>query len=327
MAYPATLATTYSDLADALTQFMNFATNVSYGNWTENTIASGKQITKNIDGTDVYFNLNTVASAVPFNISPQYYIAAYGIALVGSTGTGAGLAWNAQPGSPPHIAGQSTVCGGVIDKIISGGGSCYFFATETTLSAVYQTNSYGNDWRMFTVGAVDGHPFYSISGGSQADDTSNYNYRSNYLGGNGYYYDQGAGQASCYYGGMALFDGTRWCLVSTSSIETYSMYGNCSCNRVSTQYSNKDVRSISGPLLYFSPEMIRGNPVLVPVEICVSQNIGSHIVPVGILEGVALVNTTYIPNGTVIESGGNLYTVFRISHFNTAGAAFLTPTP
>jgi hypothetical protein len=303
----------YTDIEDALDLFSAWA--VTNG-WTENmnTLEDSRRrvhIQKTIGSSTFYFNFKTMDSQTPFGHTG--YGAVTGIALNGSTGYDVGSSWDAQPGYTTESYDDSSTSGGCVDSMIAEGGTYYFFATDTTLSAVFETESSQSDWRMMTVGSLDGSPFYSASGGDSDLYDTTYDNRSAYL--------CQAGVGEDRTNRASIYSGVYWYGMSGTITSEYAIRPAVYANTV---YASSD-RSGSLPFAYinYSPDAFRGNAVLVPSVLTCLKTSSSEFYPIAEVEGVKLINMQNYVNEEEITYGSDTYKLFRIFNPAKVGIAFL----
>lgn len=283
----------YTDCNDALDKAAAWA--VTNG-WTENmntledtSTRRRVHLYKSINGVDVYSNFKVMLNSTPFRSNNTVY----GIALQGSTGYDAGLAWDAQPG---FISKAGYSQGGNVDKLISTGGTYHFFATSTNLTCWFSTNSTYLDWRGFIIGTIAGCPFFTATGAALQDD-ANFVYRSCMLS---WLYDTGTFSgiyANSHWYGTNNETGSYYRISNHMPLprEGYSTSGHCP----------------EGSLVYYAPDSIRGNVVMAPIIPRAYISDYTKIMPVGELEGIKMVNTKNHANASEITVSGDTYMLFK----------------
>lgn len=298
----------YTNIADALAQVVAWA--VTNG-WTDNSgsIASGTQIYKNLEGTIRYFNFDSSTSSTFFGFG---YDNTTGIAIAASTGTDSS-AWNTQPGIVEHSPPSSTdPWGGCVDDMVVAGGVYHFFATTNSISAMFETSV--GDWRGFTFGSAGGSMYYFSSGGSE----------------NGSSGTEGVFRSSMFTchsntdGGSAVFDGAFWCVCNSFDPRS-SDYKLCSQMHSGTfVFPAVDVfGSLAAAIVEFTPDQFRGNTVLAPAHINVSQTANNRFYTLGVPEGVKLLNMKNMASATTITVDGDDYIVFKQNEAYDRGYSFL----
>lgn len=313
---------TYSNINDALFKLAAWA--VANG-WTQNNLSDDSaaadgpgwrlHIEKSIGGTDFFFNFRSSDGSTAMADSGGFVA---GICVNGSTEyTGLGATWDKQTGftTDGYSSAQST-CGNAAALKLSGG-TYYFFATATTLSAVFESDSDALDWRMITVGAVGGFPFYSASGDNYDSYTAGFrDQRSSYLG-------QVSVNSQGTHGNIAIrLSDDKWYL-------PYAYYYLSSLRTLippalSTVTMTTAINgSLGWPLVQYSPDLFRGNAILSPSQIGVVQGIANEYYPIGQVEGVKLLNMKNYSNADEITIGSDTYKVFRNFNESQAGVAFL----
>lgn len=283
--------------------------------WTQNYSAvdgTGKRyhIEKSIGGTDFFFNFRTAINE--FNVAGTFIES--GIALQGSTEfTGSGTVWDEQIGFTTGDYQGSTTRGGNVDYIINTGGTYYFFATATTLTAVFETDSDESDWRMLTLGSLGGFPFYMTSGGITQDD------------------DDRSGYATTFFissnernGNTALYIPTEgWYLSKPSSVggDGLRTVGNLLSR--ATIDDPKVRGSVSNSIVHATPDSFRGNAQLAPSSTTITKGLADEHWPIADIEGVKFINMTNYSNRDEITYDGDVYKLFRIYNPSVPGVAFL----
>lgn len=306
----------YSDQDNALSLFYAWA---GTNGWTQNNYSADgtgfrAHISKSIGGTVRYFNLRSGVS----EFLGTSYLITRGIAVNGSTAwDGTGTSWELQTGYTTRGLASATATAGRVDQLYAAGGDYYFFATATSLTAVFTTDSAEDDYRMLTIGSVGGFTSYFASGGHYDQySAGNYDVRSaycsecnnsaplnadsaSYIAGEGWYVSQGRS--------TSISTDIMHNIVSSWSSETASgVYG-----------------SVSAEITYHSPDPIRGNAQLAPSLTTVKKSISGEIWPLGEVEGVKFVNMTNYTDGQEITYGSDTYKMFRIFASSSTGAAFL----
>lgn len=305
MAY---LTGSYTDEADALATFI--AWGVTNG-WTNNSPTSGEQLAKTINGLSCHFNFDDYITGTPWG----HEAVTNAILVTGSTGFDGGEDWMNQPGTTKSTYTGFTSTGGVVDKLKASGGNYHFFATATTLSAMYETDATWGEWRGLVIGNVGGTIGYIASGGDENDDISIFDRRSMFMGD----VTQVAGQCSFY-------DGSGWITRSTNTFGTndYSTYALIDADGGTSEAL---IGSLCGPLVSFTPDKFRGNVVLAPSQITYVKEIDGEVWPIGEVEGLKFLNMTNIGDGEEVlhdPSGANeAYVCFRNYTPYTPGMAFL----
>ena len=320
------LSQTYTDIPNALTKLVAWA--VSEG-WTDKSgdIAAGTQLYKQIGGLDCYFNFQTFTTKTDPFPHVFEYDDVKGIAVIGSTGT-SGNDWINQPGFTPWAFDTYTTTpyGGCIDDLISGGGECHFFSTDTTIAAIFKTESVVEDWRGVVFGTVGGKQFYWASGGRTAythpTSYGGYDTRSNMFGGDGYYAT--AGVRTDLRNACALFEDTYW-VTCNGGAQQYGMWGVIAgSSPTESEADRRNMKgSVSSVLVELSPDKLRGNTILCPVEITCSRDVGGLVIPVGELEGVRVLNMKYLYNEVEITYATDTYKCFKMSNYKDQGIGFL----
>jgi hypothetical protein len=277
-------------------------------------------ISKTIGSTDVFFNFRSSAGE---DISTSAGGAVAGIAVNGSTEfTGLGVAWDDQVGHTNDAYSGSNNVFGNVDKLILAGGDCHFFATATTLTGVFQTESVDADWREITIGTVGGLISYFVSGGIDSSAISeDYDARSAYCA-----TANAQGTGTVRRSQSAIYDGTGW---FTSMNQRSGSATALVVNNPVTTFSSPvgGEGSTIMEVLFQTPDAFRGNAQLFPSDITVTQGTINEYYPVGDIEGVKFINMTNYSNGQEVTNGeGDIYKLFRIWNGQSAGfmgAAFL----
>jgi len=315
------LQTTYTSIAggggdSALDKWKSWLTT---NGWTDNSSGPAfLHVSKVINGVEVFFNFaagNTLVD--PFDQS--VYADVQGIIVNGSLSFDGGQPVMHQPGyttvaysAPP---GTGDNFGGNLDNMIVGGGDCYFFATATTASAVFEIDSPYSNFVELTIGVTSlGLPYYASSGGSRD------NYRD---GGTRYAYmslvDDGVSDYPT--GAGAVYDGTGWFTQS-------KQYGTQTWSLIPQIKASSDNLAGNGSTARFivdnSPDGFRGNQ---PMALCaptVLKATTTAYYPIGTVEGVYFLNVTNYADGSSIVAGGSNYLVFAINRGESVqGVAFL----
>lgn len=292
----------YSDPNDALDLLA--AWGVTNG-WTEDRnslegINRRVHLSKNIDGTDAYFSMKVMLNQAPFIT----HVPVYGIAVQGCTGYDSGSAWNAQPGYTTNNYTGTTSVGGCVDDMISSGGTYYFFATATTLTAVFETDSDFNDYRQLTIGTVGGFIYYGASGGAYKSNPESRAPRSRYRTINT------ANEYAC-----SIYDGSGWYMYDPDTSSTVGARELLS--GVTSQDPNTTWGSLADAAVRYSPDDFRGNPVLAPDQLMVTTISGTVFQPVGFVEGVKFINMTNYSNTQEITIGTDTYKLFEFTGLTT----------
>lgn len=310
----------YTDQDNALSLFYAWALT---NGWTQNYYGVDgtgyrAHISKTIDGLPCFLNLKSSTAE-----TGSWGSALTGIAVNGSSAwTGSGTVWDEQAGHTTYSYAGSGTLSGNVDELITTGGVYHFFATPTTLSAVFETDSEENDWRMMTMGNVGGTIFYATSGGTRksVDAVPDYIYdaRSSFLSSN-----YAGGSTSS--GQSGAFDGTGWYNGKSSAGSTayYTV-----CNMMDCDYSNSNpvaipYGSVGGAVAVFSPDSFRGNVQLAPSTVTVVKDLANEIWSVGDIEGVKLVNMRNNNNESEVVYGGGTYKMFKVYNPKEMGVAFL----
>lgn len=303
----------YTGLNDALNLFAAWA--VTNG-WTQNYLAddpdkySGDVFTgrrahiyKSVGGTDVYMNLRSCSNQRVYSASGYVFVT--GICVQGSTGwiNDSGTTnWDIQTGYPV-FSGSIGAC---VDDLVPTGGTYYFFATDTNLTAVFESDNTDSDWKMFTIGTVGGLPYFTASGGSPGNSSA------------GQYDDRSAYRAKAYYGMTGVFNGTDWMPIEGTNTDVPPAV------RAETAFQNIVYDgSLAGPILANSPDSFRGNAQLAPSQVVAEKGIAGELFIVGEVEGVKYINMSEYTNGQEIVYDSDTYKMFRIFNPCSNGVAFL----
>jgi len=313
----------YTDQDTALDDFYAWAGNTLGGAtnafpWTQNyTGARGSRVRAHIEktiGANTFF-FNFTSAVAEFNIAGNYI--ERGIVLQGATGyinDAGATAWDAQTGFTTSTYGGTTTRGGNVENIKAGGGTYHFFATATNLSAVFETDSDENDWRMFTIGALGEYSFYISSGGIAQDDA----YRSAYAT------RFNASPASTRNGSAAVYVPTGgWYLnVPKSGGYIYPRVVGSLLDRVNID--DAPVRgSTANAIVQATPDSFRGNAQLAPSLLNITKGVVGEYWPVGEIEGVKFINMNNYTNEEEVTYDTDTYKLFRIHNPYKPGVAFL----
>jgi hypothetical protein len=313
---------TYTGIDDAGDKFYAWALTNS---WTQNyTAADGTgfryHIEKNIGGTDFFFNLRTAINESNITDSGNFLKA--GINIQGSTAfvNDAGVTdWDKQTGyTTSEYAGSDSVCGNV-DSLLTSGGTYHFFATATTLSAVFESDSDELDWRIFTIGSLGGHPFYATSGGIATGTAVGVDGRSAYCSSVPSTLTDRRNAHSAVY-----IDTEGWYVsrLETSGSTFTRIVGNLVSPNVSAD--NIALRgSVTASTVEFSPDSFRGNAQLAPSSMNITKGLTNEYWPVSDVEGVKFINVTNYSNEQEIIYDGDTYMLFHIYNPSPTGVAFL----
>jgi len=317
---------TYSGINDALTEWKDFL--LAQG-WTINDFSNdssdydagpaftGKRlhIQKTIGSTTHYFNFRSCSGQRVFDYSS--YEPVTGICVNGSTGYNAGNTWDYQPGYTPYQYGESESGGGCVDKIVELGGNYFFSATATSATAVFTTDSTNTDYRIMTIGDIEGRSIYSASGGYDATTNgTNNDYRSSYFGSPAY--------ATNPFGlsGIKLSDGWYIGTLGLYGVDARYLYPQVDVDNTGP-IKDTLVGSTAAAILKYSPEHFKGNAPLVPCSPCITKGVLDQFYPCGTLEGVWFLNMKNYSNETEIVIGANTYKLFKIFNPCSSGVAFL----
>ena len=310
---------TYTGIDDAGDKFYAWALT---NGWTQNYTGvdgSGKRyhIEKSIGGTDFFFNFKTADGTE--TAQPENSVA--GILVNGSTEfTGSGTDWDRQVGFSTTTYGGASPAAGNIDAVKTSGGTYHFFATATNLTAVFESESTDNDWRMLTIGSMGGYPAYFASGGlSNISASGVHDDRSAYCssitgastGVRGY-------SAGVYVPTEGWY--VRYNVRTASNLRCVSQHVYAS-NEVST--ADELVGSTSQQIVFYSPDSFRGNAQLATSSITITKGIVGEYYPVSDIEGVKFINMTNHASEEEIVYDGDTYMLFHIYNPATAGVAFL----
>lgn len=306
----ATTNGTYSNVNDALDKLYAWANTQGWTQEAKTTEGTGQRahISKTINGVAVYAHFR---SAVAENGVVTGHLSLTGIGVGVSTGINSPATtgnWNEQPGFSKVGFGSSSPGNGAASQLDNSGGDYYFFATPTTLSAVFSSASYHEDWKMVTVGLIGDCIGYIASAGHISVDTSTTQAQSAYLVRN--YHTN----ASTYIASMALYvPSIGW---YTDRLNSSGESTTQQVNKLVAMYGNAgDPDACSGslahPIVAASPDSFKGNTVLAPTEINITQGTVGRYYPVGHVEGVKLLNMTQLVNEEQISFGGDNYRVFR----------------
>lgn len=274
-------------------------------------------VQKLIEGTTHYFNFRSCSNQRVFSYSQYGNVT--GICLNGSTGYSSGSSWDQQPVFTPQNYTNTTISsGGCVDKLIETGGTYFFFATTTSATAVFTTDSDQGDYRFMTIGSMDGRSIYEASGGADDDvDSGTDDNRSSYCG------SPEDGNSSNANGAIKLTDGWYVSHIWEGGIYTYRLNalvdvrGSLGAVVTSMRGSN------AAASLKYSPEPFKGNAPLVACAPTLTKGTASEYYPCGILEGVFFLNMTNYTNEQEITIGANTYKLFHIFNPNPSGVAFL----
>ena len=330
---------TYTSREDALVQFIAWSHHadlvalgwdwtVEYGPTLEGTATpQGKRahISRTINSVDCFFNFRTSDGVEDISTAQGGEVA--GIAVNGSTEyTGTGVAWDNQGGHTcrTYLGTTDNVFGNA-DKLKASGGACHFFATDTSLTGVFESESDTLDWRMITIGLIGVLPAYFASGGAVnailAGQEGDYDDRSSYCSQTD---TQGTGTAPNAQ--SAVWDGTGW---FTNYIDRQGNTVARILNNLIWGYATAPTQPLAGSpiaeILFETPDAFRGNAQIFPSEQTVTQGTLNEHYPIGSIEGVGFINMTNYNNEQEITNGaGKTYKLFKIWNPGPIGVAFLT---
>jgi hypothetical protein len=305
---------TYTDADNAMAIFYAWANTRS---WTqEGTVAitGGHRyhISKTINGLDCYFNF-----AAGLNLSGAGLSSIDGIIVNGSTGYNSGSDWDEQPGYTTEY-GDTATKGGCIDDVTTGG-TYYVFASDTTLTLVLLTASTHNDWRTIIVGECNGAMFYAASGGNDSGSSASSDDRSALFASISVGLYDGDNNSHGIY-----IPGDDWYTNAKSTSSSWQAINHCRFDgSTSDSYAGG---SLSHPIMVWSPDGVRGNAPLAPIQLAAFQT-SAVIKAVGEVDGIRAVNMKYISNGEVINYGSDYYRCFRMCNVVNFGYAYSIPQP
>lgn len=283
----------------------------------DGAVFTGKRlhVQKTIGETTCYFNFRSAQSQQVFEDSQWgdiFSTDVTGICVNGSTGYNAGNTWDYQPGATvARYTSDTDSSGGCADALDITGGDYFFFATGTTVTAVFTSTNTDSDYRAVTVGVIEGRPMYASSGGGRnyTGDVDRSAYMMNIVG------------ANVTTNHMAFFDGTAWCNgVGVLGNITYSVGGLAQWSAAASIGSNAYI------ILLNTPEPFRGNAQLVPISPVCTQASSTVYYPLGTLEGTFLINMENYSNEAEVTLGSSTYKLFNIRNGESTypwGMAFL----
>ena len=293
----------YTNLNNALDLWRGFL--LSEG-WTINQFTVGAEarlhVQKIIRGRYRFFNFLSGAGLAFGTYGDSFS----GIGVNGSTGYNAGLSADAQPGYTTDIyttaPGTGDSNGGCLDHMYNLGGDYFFFATDTSASAVFSVGSPDTEYAMMTIGVTDeGYSMYAASGGQGEEVSSDGSTRAAYLA------SVGASYSNYFDGASGLFDGTGW-FVSDQG-QGGVPWGLNNQIRATGRNFRQD-GSQAEQICRYSPDGFRGNAPMAPCALTVTQAVGSVFYPVGTLEGVYFLNAKNYTDTQEITYGGDTFKIF-----------------
>lgn len=278
--------------------------------------ASRTHVSKQMHGVVHYFNFQAVPSGNPFGDS-GYGDLAVAIAVNGSTGFNGGSLPMNQPGCTKDARGASDSSGGCVDEIKVAGGLYWAFATDTSATIVYETDSLEGDYRMMTVGSAEGRSFYAASGGRLVGTSTIYDRRSAYLGSN----DSSTSVSWTCIAGL-LVDGQWHCTSRLAGLSwPYSIgtqanyYATASIANIKGSYASK--------LLMESPTPFSGNSPIAPCVVVTAMADDDEMFVAGSIEGVYWINMTNYANLEEITIGSSVYKLYKPYAKSEYGLALL----
>jgi hypothetical protein len=244
-----------------------------------------------------------------------------GIALNGSTSwDGIGTDWDEQTGYTTRGYSSTATASGRVDELYNTGGTYYFFATASNLTAVFTTDSNENDYRMLTVGTCGGFTSYFASGGTRDNySTGSYDALSSYCA------KTTTGFSASINNHCALYIPTEgwynmWNIAESPN--TTRIMRNLINSNTATDTAGI-YGSVSAEILYNSPDAIRGNAQFAPSLTTITKGLSSELWPIGEIEGVKFINMTNYADGQEITLGTDTYKLFHIYQSGSTGVAFL----
>jgi len=267
-------------------------------------------IQKTIGATTVYANFRSASNQGIFaacNTTGSDYNTITGIGCYLSTGYNGALDWDQQAGFPTDNRAEDKGTGGCIRDALDTTNTYHCFYQDSTFSIVFET---GTGYLAISIGVTDtGKPFYMTSGGKALAADYYFAVRHRYLVTNiaGPQAHCGLISGSDYYLSESIYIGDN----PLTLLSQYEF-------RSAETYSEQNTRSMGAPSLYYSPDPVRGNAPLVPIEFLTNT-----LKSTGQISDVRLVRSTYIDNESDITTDSGTFKVFGIrSKTDTFGMAF-----